>query len=200
MKALFFPLVCSLIFLSSCASQKNNISIPANNSIEISYSNFDVFEASIKNKSLKDLEISVVSKMDNQQVKGFGLGMQGSADVTVENENKLVISNSSNQRVKIKLAVNESVRPSASAKNNYISFTLENTSAKSIPLIIPEVMNPNLSPFSKSGVDLKIGQELLFREKGKTYILLTVDESIKDGDVLDVPALLKKKRKELGLK
>jgi len=200
MKALLLPLTCCLAVLSSCASQKNNISIPANNSIEISYSNFDVFEATIKNKSLKDLEISVVSKMDNQQVKGFGLQMQGREDISVEKENKLVIYNTSNQSVRVKLNVIETSRPVAPAKNTYISFTLQNTSAKSIPLIIPEVMNPNLSPFSKSGVDLKIGQELLFREKGKTYILLTVDESIKDGDVLDVPALLKKKRKELGLK
>ncbi len=82
---------------------------------------------------------------------------------------------------------------------DYISFTLHNGSAKSISLIIPRVMNPNLSPYSNSGVELKIGQEILFRVKGKNYILLTVDNNIKNGDVIEVDELLKQRKAELGL-
>ena len=66
-----------------------------------------------------------------------------------------------------------------------VSFTLRNNSAKSIPLIIPSVMKPNLSPNSNSGVTLKMGQEILFRSNGKKRILLVVDETIKEGDVID---------------
>ena len=84
--------------------------------------------------------------------------------------------------------------------NNYVSFTLRNNSAKSIPLIIPTVMNPNLSPFSNSGVSLKMGQEILFKNKGRKYVLLTVSDEIQQGDVLDVDKLLKAKKKELALK
>jgi len=60
-------------------------------------------------------------------------------------------------------------------------------------------MNPNLSPFSNSGVDLKIGQKILFKEGGKKYVLLVVDETIAQGDEINVAQLLKSKRKELGL-
>lgn len=81
-----------------------------------------------------------------------------------------------------------------------VRFTLQNSTLTSIPLIIPKVMNPNLSPLSKSGVDLKFGQEILFREKGKNYTLLIVDEKIKPDQVIDVAALLKDRRQELGLK
>ncbi|MEZ4772030.1 MAG: hypothetical protein R3D00_02530 [Bacteroidia bacterium] len=81
-----------------------------------------------------------------------------------------------------------------------VKFTLQNSTLKSIPLIIPSVMNPNLSPFSKSGVEVKIGQEILFRENGKNYTLLIVDEKIKPDQVIDVAALLKDRRQELGLK
>jgi len=35
---------------------------------------------------------------------------------------------------------------------DYVSFKLNNPSPQSIPLKIPNVMNPNLSPFSTSGV------------------------------------------------
>ena len=61
-------------------------------------------------------------------------------------------------------------------------------------------MNPNLSPNSKSGVDLKIGQELIFRNRGKRYVLFTVDESIQEGQQVDVYQLLQERKKELGLK
>ncbi len=65
-----------------------------------------------------------------------------------------------------------------------VSFTLRNASDSSIPLLIPGVMNPNLSPNSDSGVTLKIGQEILFRKNLKTRVLLVVDESIEQGSVV----------------
>ncbi len=82
---------------------------------------------------------------------------------------------------------------------DYVDFTLRNTSLKSIPLIIPGVMNPNLSPMSNSGVGLKIGQKILFKYKGKRRVLLIVDKTL-EGKVLDVPKLLKEKRRELEKK
>ncbi len=77
-----------------------------------------------------------------------------------------------------------------------VEFTLRNNSMKSIPLMIPGVMNPNLSPVSNSGVRLKVGQKILFRYKGKKRTLLVVDESLADA-VLDVSKLLKEKKQEI---
>lgn len=80
-----------------------------------------------------------------------------------------------------------------------IPFTLRNNSATSIPLRIPGVMNPNLSPFSNSGVDLAVGQEIFFYHKKKKYLLLTVSETM-DGDTLIVNKLIKERKVELGLR
>ena len=80
-----------------------------------------------------------------------------------------------------------------------VSFTLLNRTAKSIPLKIPGVMNPNLSPFSNSGVTLKIGQEIYFKWKGKKQLLLTVTEDLADRNLV-VNELIKKRVKELKLK
>ncbi len=88
----------------------------------------------------------------------------------------------------------------ASEKVARISFTLTNPSTESIPLIIPNVMNPNLSPRSSSGVDLKVGQELLFRNGLKRYVLLTVDKTINEVQEIDVYQVLLERKKELGLK
>ena len=79
------------------------------------------------------------------------------------------------------------------------NFTFENSSLKSIPLLIPGVMNPNLSPFSKSGVTLKMGQKVYFNEHDKRYLLLVVDSTNYNGEVIVINQLIKKRKKELNL-
>ncbi|MDP5169202.1 MAG: hypothetical protein NWR72_03070 [Bacteroidia bacterium] len=80
-----------------------------------------------------------------------------------------------------------------------VPFTLHNKTLSSIPLIIPNVMNPNLSPMSDSSVDLEVGQQILFKYKGKKYLLLEVTEELR-GQTLEVSTLLKERKEELGLK
>ncbi len=80
-----------------------------------------------------------------------------------------------------------------------VNFILKNTTALSIPLIIPKVMNPNLSPYSESGVYLKTGQEVFFKFKGKKYLLLKVDSYIQEGEKLDLAKLIRQRKRDLGL-
>lgn len=80
---------------------------------------------------------------------------------------------------------------------NYVSFKLTNPTAKSIPLKIPNVMNPNLSPFSTSGVDLKIGQKIYFKYRGKRRLLLEVSKK-NDGQSLNVAKLIRQRKKEIS--
>ncbi len=82
------------------------------------------------------------------------------------------------------------------AAQTYVDFTLRNTTAKSIPLKIPGVMNPNLSPFSNSGVGLKIGQKIFFTNKGKKTLLLSVTEDLAD-QTLDVAKLIRERKKDI---
>ena len=78
-----------------------------------------------------------------------------------------------------------------------VSFTLANRSLKSIPLHIPGVMNPNLSPMSNSGVSLAVGQEIFFYEGRKKVLLLTVTEDLQD-QTLIVNDLIRERQKELA--
>jgi hypothetical protein len=96
----------------------------------------------------------------------------------------------SGERVQIAYSITESKPVATDEKEQYVSFTLRNETLKSIPLIIPGVMNPNLSPQSNSGVRLKMGQEIKYRKGLSTRILLTVDETIKEGEVVLVGELL----------
>lgn len=75
-----------------------------------------------------------------------------------------------------------------------VSFTLRNKSLKSIPLIIPGVMKPNLSPVSNSGVTLKVGQKIIYKFNGRRKVLLVVDKSL-EGKKLDVAKLIREKKR-----
>jgi len=61
-----------------------------------------------------------------------------------------------------------------------INFTFHNGSLKSIPLVIPSVMNPNLSPMSNSGITLDFGQVVYYFPNGKKRkkeVLFVVDDT-----------------------
>jgi len=164
-------------------------------SLDYDYALYDV---TINNKSGAELEISVIDKKTNEQYRGFGLNSFGKATVMVERNGALIIFNNSDKDAKINLTATKKEAVTSIADNaTYISFTLHNTSLESIPLWIPGVMNPNLSPKSKSGVDLKMGQEIFFKYKGKKQTLLVVDESIEHKAVIDVPELIKSRKKEI---
>lgn len=79
---------------------------------------------------------------------------------------------------------------------SYANFTLQNTSVNSIPLWIPGVMNPKLSPFSESSVGLAVGQKVFFKYKGKKEVLLVVSEE-QDKQTLNVLKLIKAREEEL---
>ena len=67
-----------------------------------------------------------------------------------------------------------------------------NNTAQKLPLRIPGVMNPTLDPFSRSGVDLPNGQKIYLDLSGKRILILTVSDSISQGDRIDVASLINK--------
>ncbi len=84
--------------------------------------------------------------------------------------------------------------PTCEEDGRRVNLTLRNSSFKKIPLIIPGVMKPNLSPLSNSGVDLKVGQKILFKYKGKRRLLLKVDRRMA-GETLNVSKLMKEQKR-----
>lgn len=179
--------------------QDLNLSVPANQSVEVDYPDLEDYDARIANRSRENLTVRVVSKETGEQVRGFGLGPRGRATVKVEASNQLILVNEGDAAAGLRLNLTENTPAPPANEDTYINFTLQNKSAQSIPLIIPTVMNPNLSPFSNSGVSLKIGQEIFFKEGNRRYVLLVVDESIKPGDEINVAELLRDRKRELGL-
>lgn len=188
-------LVLTLFAMSTFAETKI-VEVEAFKSIELTYLEFKTYNVKIINISSRQINVSVNDIESGEQIKGFGLSGLADAIVSIEDGRLLKFSNPTAKTIKLKLQFIEKPKPTKS-NDVYVTFTMRNSSAKSIPLMIPGVMNPNLTAFSNSGVNLKIGQEVLFRYKGKTEILMIVSDEIKSGDKLDVAEIIKNRKKEL---
>lgn len=77
-----------------------------------------------------------------------------------------------------------------------VNLTFENRSSETIPLEIPGVMNPNLSPMSQSGVTLNPGQMVYFKINGQRKLLLEIKDE-KNGQVIVVNELIVKRTAEI---
>ena len=78
-----------------------------------------------------------------------------------------------------------------------IHMTFHNGSLKSIPLQIPGVMNPNLSPLSDSGVTLEVGQKVFYfpnGKKGKKDLLFEVTSDWKKDTILQIHEMIRQKK------
>jgi hypothetical protein len=73
-----------------------------------------------------------------------------------------------------------------------VSVTFHNGSARSIPLKIENVMNPNLSPFSDSGVTMAEGTRIYYRD-GRKWVEILVITSDYNGKTIEVDEILKEK-------
>jgi hypothetical protein len=85
--------------------------------------------------------------------------------------------------------INEHERVSVHADTS-ISFTLYNLLLKYIPLVIPGVMNPNLSPLSRSGVTLAVGQQIFIIRDRKRELLYTVPADHAPGTEVNCATLI----------
>lgn len=187
---LFTPL---LIYSQRIETSK--ILIPPKQIILISYPLLTNYNLKIWNKSKFDLTISTHEQKTDSIIKKFIMEKGSSALLSISNEMYIQFKN----KYLANLKVEYSFQNGPSVKKNKIkpltlqrAFYLENNTAQRIPLIIPGVMNPNLSPFSRSGVDLKNGQKIFLDFNGKNILILNVTDSIKHGDRIDVGNLINK--------
>jgi hypothetical protein len=168
------------------AQGQSIVEIPADSRVTIGYPDSEDAALALKNKSSQGIDVATVNKVSGVQLSGFGLGPFGKATVAVGPLDVLELHNSSDNAVRVSYEITQAAKQVSDKDERYIGFTLRNETLRSIPLIIPGVMNPNLSPQSNSGVRLKVGQEIKYKKGGRAHLILVVDDSIEEGDVLFV--------------
>ena len=179
--------ILSILMTAFHVSAKEKVEIPAGSSVELSYPEFASYDVKLSNSSGKQVNVSVLHPETRKQVSGFGLGPMGRTVLYVAEGNILKLQNPSSKDIEISLTfVDRKPTKEADSNTKTISFTLHNSSLKSLPLIIPGVMKPNLSPMSNSGVSLEMGQKIYYKKGGARILVLTVDENIQPGDKIDM--------------
>src|SRR6056300_122791 len=164
-----FLATLALVLFSIIGHTQTNLTIASNQSIQLNYPAIEDLAIEIKNLSNKPLDIDTIQTVSGEHLSGFGLAPKGRATIAIPSLALLQISNNTSSKAEIAINPISLPAPEENPEDLYISFTLRNETAQSIPLIIPGVMNPNLGPFSNSGVRLKIGQQINFRQGLKTY-------------------------------
>lgn len=200
MKTLLSFFAVLLIATTSFATAVEAVEVPAMKTLKLAYDAYAGKSVKIFNRSDRQIDISVIDRETGKQVKGFGLNKKASEVVYIDEGLVLTLRNNTLKPIEVDLKIVTTQNEPKSKGDVYITFTMRNSSAKSIPLMIPGVMNPNLSPFSNSGVSLKIGQKVYFKHNGRKEVLLTVDETIENGQKLDMAAVVKSRKSELNAK
>ena len=195
MKRTLLIILFTPLLIYSQRIETSKILIPPKQIIQINYPLLRNYNLKIWNKSKLDLTISTHKKETDSMIKKFVLVKDSSALLSISNEMYIQFENKYLANIKVEY----SLQNGTSIKKNKIksltpqrAFYLENNTAQRIPLRIPGIMNPNLSPFSRSGVDLKNGQKIYLDFNGKRILILEVTDSIKHGDRIDIATLINK--------
>ena len=75
--------------------------------------------------------------------------------------------------------------------NEKVKLVLANTTKKEYVLKLPSGSKPKLGPGSNTGMFFNLGDKIYFIYEGKELLLLEVDESFKNGDVININKMAK---------
>ena len=186
------------IFFSVYA-QKAEVRIPAESEIAVSYlelfgavSEPKTYSLELRVRSTNGIYVRMIDRETGESRGSFGLASRGKTTIAMGKDKQLLLSNQSSEEVR--LAVERTFKTANSSSNTVtqaFDLILENTTDQSIPLRIPGIMNPNLSPYSKSGVRLPMGQEIFLKKGMKQRLIFRVDANIQDGMTIDIAKRIK---------
>lgn len=180
-----------VMIFTGLSAQQAQIELLGRQSIEIDFVDYRFYALKLKNSSSAEIEVGIISRVSNEQVRGFGLAPKSTVEeVLIESDSYALFTNLSDNQALFSIEASPKVAAPVTESDG-VSFTLRNNTLKSIPLVIPSVMNPNLSPKSNSGVYLRYGQKVYLRRGVSKKLILTVDETIREGALIDVDSIIR---------
>ena len=169
---------------------KNILIIPPKNHVSLHLEESLPADILIKNKGMGKLAVSVNYAKNQRQISGFGLDGSTTGKILVKKNCVLQFKNENTFEKVVHFKVEDISKKKEQVAVREINLELINKSSKSISLIIPGIMSPNLLPNSTSNVKLKIGQEIIFKKYLNKSIIYTVSEKNEDGDKIYINELI----------
>ena len=190
----------NFLFVFGQKPEFSELVIPPKQIVRVDYPLFRDFKIKIYNKSKFFLGISLLSREKDSLYKNFSLEKGNFRSLMVRDDQYLQFENRYLASLKVAFTLEKgNQRPNKLIKKltPQRAFYLENNTSQKIPLQIPGVMNPNLNPFSRSGVELKNGQKIFLSLSNKKVLILTVTDTIVHGSRIDIASLINKALSEL---
>ena len=171
---------------------KSTVIIPPKQVVRIDYPYMKGFSVKLWNKSKYELGVSSREFVTDSLKKGFGLNKNSYATIQILENQYLQLENRyfAPLKVEYNLFKEGPGKKNKTVTNQTAGFYLVNSTAQTLPILIPGIMNPKLTPFSQSGVDLPWGQKIFLKTPGENLLLLTVSDTITDGSLIDVADLI----------
>ena len=195
MKKLIIFFFLSISFAFGQKDTRSQLIIPPKQVIQIDYPFFKGFNVKIWNQSKFTVGVSTKDKLTDSIIKSFNLEKKNNTLLEVSKDMYLQFENQFIVPLKISYIIRKGSfleQKSFESLTPQRAFYLENNTAQSLPLSIPGVVSPKLSPFSRSGVNLPNGQKIYLNFKGEKILILTVTDSIAHGTRIDVAYLIEK--------
>ncbi|PWH11501.1 hypothetical protein DEJ39_04215 [Bacteroidetes bacterium SCGC AAA795-G10] len=200
MKKIVLLISFNFLFVFGQKPELSELVIPPKQIVRVDYPLFNAFKTKIYNKSKFFLGISLLSREKDSLCENHKLEKGKSRSLVVRGDQYLQFENRYLTSLKVAFTLEKGNQISNKSEKNLTpqrAFYLENNTAQIIPLQIPGVMNPNLKPFSRSGVDLKNGQKIFLSLRNKKILILTVTDTIAHGTRIDVASLINKALNEI---
>ena len=200
MKKILLLISFNLLFAFGQKSEFSELVIPPKQIVRLDYPLFKTFKIKVYNKSKYVLGISLLNREKDSLNENFSLEKGKFRSPIIRDNQYIQFENRYLASLKVAFTLqngNEISNKSAKNLTPQRAFYLENNTAQTIPLQIPGVMNPNLNPFSRSGVDLKNGQKIFLSLRNKKVLILTVTDTIAHGTRIDVASLINKALNEI---
>ena len=200
MKKIFLLIYINVLFTFGQKPEFSELVVPPKQIVRVDYPLFKPFKIKIYNKSKFFLGISLLSREKDSLYENLNLEKGKFMSLVVRDDQYLQFENRYLASLKVAFTLEKGNQMSNKSPKNLTpqrAFYLENNTAQIIPLQIPGVMNPNLKPFSRSGVDLKNGQKIFLSLRNKKVLILTVTDTIVHGTRIDVASLINKALNEI---
>lgn len=171
---------------------KSTLVIPPKQIVQIDYPFMKGFSVKLWNKSKFELVVSARQHQSDSLCKGFGIDNNAFATLSVEENQYLQLENRFIAPLKVEYTIfkSGSGKKKRTVATQSVAFYLVNSTAQTLPILIPGIMNPKLTPFSQSGVELPWGQKIYLKTPREKLLLLTVTDSIPKGTGIDVADLI----------
>ena len=193
MKKILLLIFLNFLFVYGQKPEFSELVLPPKQIVRIDYPLLKAFKIKVYNKSKFFLGISLLSHDKDSLYKNFSLEKGKFRSLIVRDDQYLQFENRYWASLKVVFTLEKGNQTPSKLQKNLTprrAFYLENNTSQKIPLQIPGVMNSNLNPFSRSGVDLKNGQKIFLSLGKKKVLILTITDTIAHGSRIDVARLI----------